>query len=127
MVRRRVQRIDRPVSLLDIFPTFAAAAGADVPPPSREGQDLLAIAAGKSEREFVYSQFSEGNTGLYMIAGRNHKYIYSAADQKEWLFDLRIDPGETKSFAGSPRYDGCLRDLRSRLIGASRSMAMSGQ
>ena len=111
------QRIDRPVSLLDIFPTFAAAAGADVPPPSKEGQDLLAIAAGKSEREFVYSQFSEGNTGLYMIAGRDHKYIYSAADQKEWLFDLRIDPGETKSFAGNPRYDGCLRDLRSRLIG----------
>ena len=110
------ERIDTPVSLLDIFPTFATAAGADVSPPSSEGADLLALAAGKSEREYVFSQFSEGNTGLYMIAGRDHKYIYSAADQKEWLFDLRIDPGETKNWADNPRYADRLSALRHRLI-----------
>ena len=108
--------VDRPVSLLDIFPTFAAAAGADDPPPSAEGADLLALAAGDVQREVVYSQYSEGNTGLYMIASRDHKYIYSAADHKEWLFDLRIDPDETMNFAGNPRYQGQLAELRRRII-----------
>ncbi len=108
--------VDTPVSLLDIFPTFAAVAGADDPPPSAEGADLLALAAGDVKREVVYSQYSEGNTGLYMIASRDHKYIYSAADHKEWLFDLRIDPDETKNFAGNPRYQGQLAELRRRII-----------
>ena len=110
------KRIDAPVSLLDLFPTFAAAAGADVPPPSPDGMDLFRIIAGNGEREVVYSQFSEGNTGLYMIAGRDLKYVYSAADQKEWLFDLRIDPRETKNWAGNPRYDKRFRVIRRKLI-----------
>lgn len=110
------QQIDAPVSLLDLFPTFAAAAAADVPPPSPEGMDLLAIAAGDAEREYVYSQFSEGPTGLYMIASRDMKYIYSAADRREWLFDLKIDPQETKSWATNPRYAGRLQDLRHKLV-----------
>ena len=52
-----------------------------------------------------------------MIAGRDLKYIYSAADRKEWLFDLRIDPQETKNWAGNSRYEGQLRAMRDRLIG----------
>ena len=110
------QRVDTPVSLLDIFPTFAAAAGADAPPPSAEGADLLALAAGDSARDTVYSQYSEGATGLYMLAERDFKYIYSAADRKEWLFDLRIDPDETKNFAGNPRYESSLSRLRRKII-----------
>ena len=111
------QRIDTPVSLLDVFPTFAAAAGVDIPRPSPEGANLLDIEAGESEREFVISQVGEGNIGLYMIAGRDLKYIYSAADNKEWLFDLRIDPQETKNWAGNSRYEAELRAMRDRLIG----------
>ena len=112
----RDQRIDTPVSLLDIFPTFAAASAADAAPPSPEGSDLCAIASGEVQREFVYSQFSEGNTGLYMIAGREFKYVYSAADRKEWLFDLRVDPSKTKNWAGNPRYTERLSALRRKLI-----------
>ena len=110
------QRIDAPVSLLDLFPTFASAAGANVPPPSPEGSDLLAIASGDSDREYVYSQFSEGHSGLYMIASRDMKYIYSAADRREWLFNLSIDPQETKNWATNPRYAERLQGLRRKLI-----------
>lgn len=110
------QPIDQAVSLLDIFPTFASATGAEIPAPSPEGTDLFTIAAGDCQRQYVYSQFSEGPTGLYMIASRDHKYIYSAADRKEWLFDLRIDPQETKNWAGNPRYDSKLQELQQRLI-----------
>ena len=51
-----------------------------------------------------------------MIAERDMKYIYSAADRREWLFDLRIDPDETMNFAGNPRYQARLDRLRRRII-----------
>ena len=110
------QRIDAPVSLLDIFPTFAAAAEADEAMPSSEGCALQRIAAGDCPREHVFSQFSDGDTGLYMIASRDLKYVYSAADRAEWLFDLRVDPAETKNWAGNPLFEARLDDMRSRLI-----------
>ena len=110
-------RVDTPVSLLDVFPTFAAAAGLDIARPSPDGANLLDVEAGDTQREFVNSQVGEGNIGLYMIAGRDLKYIYSAADNKEWLFDLRIDPQETKNWAGNSRYERQLREMRDRLIG----------
>ena len=115
-IEARGRQIDQPVSLLDIFPTFAAVAGSGSPPPSPEGRDLFTVAAGACQRDFVYSQYSEGNTGLYMIAGRDWKYIYSAADRKQWLFDLRIDPRETKNWAGNPRYAGILQEMKGALI-----------
>ncbi len=110
------RRIDTPVSLLDIFPTFANAAGAKQAMPSSEGQDLRQIASGEIEREFVHSQFSEKETGLYMIASRDYKYVYSTADRTEWLFDLKKDPNETKNWAGNPRYTYIVDQLRKTLI-----------
>lgn len=110
------KRIDTPVSLLDIFPTFASAAGADNINPSHEGKDLYQIANGTAKREFVYSQFSEKETGLYMIASRNFKYIYSSADKKEWLFDLKKDPNETKNWAGNPRYKDIRNEFHHKII-----------
>ena len=115
MNRSRV--IDKPVSLLDVFPTFAAAAGVDIAMPSPEGANLSELADGAVEREHVYSQVGEGNIGLYMVVSRDLKYIYSAADKQEWLFDLRIDPQETKNWAGNSRYDERLRVMREGLIG----------
>ncbi len=109
-------RVDTPVSLLDLFPTFAATAGIDEATPSREGQNLIEIAAGDSDRDVVFSQFSEGPTGLYMVAGQDLKYIYSAADKREWLIDLQVDPHETKDWSGNPRYAGRLRAMRRELI-----------
>ena len=110
------KRVDTPVSLLDLFPTFAYVAGVKQKLPSSEGTNLQQIATGKIDREFVYSQFSEKESGLYMIVSRDYKYIYSAADRKEWLFDLKKDVNETKNWAGNPRYDVILDRLRCKLI-----------
>jgi len=107
---------DTPVSLLDLFPTFAGAAGVEYATPSREGRDLRQIAQRQTDREYVFSQFSEGATGLYMIASRDYKYIYSAADRKEWLYDLAKDPAETKNWIGNPRYQTIEATMRQSLI-----------
>lgn len=107
---------DTPVTLLDLFPTFVSISGNDNIHPSPEGRNLRDIAKGNNDRDYVYSQFSEDATGLYMIASRDFKYVYSAADRKSWLFDLQKDPGESKNWSGNPRYEAIENKFRHILI-----------
>ena len=53
---------------------------------------------------------------MYMLLTREYKYIYSAADRKEWLF--RRAPGrlDERSVAGNPGYGTVLNTYRERLI-----------
>lgn len=109
-------RCDTPTTLLDLWPTCLAAAGDAESAVSPEGQNLADIAADTSSRDTVCSQFSEKAKGVYMAATRNLKYVYSAPDNREWLFDLARDPMESHDFAGNPRYDARKRSLKQKLI-----------
>lgn len=73
---------NEPASLCDIAPTVLSYAGIDYDKAEFDGEDLLC----KHGREFVFSQYSNGDTGLYMIASATDKLIYSAADRKYWYF-----------------------------------------
>ena len=44
------------------------------------------------------------------------KYIFHAHDGTEQLFDLAVDPGETRDLSGDVRYAALLRQWRSRLV-----------
>lgn len=70
-------------SLLDLMPTILNYAGIPLP-QELDGQNLFCA---NNTREFVYSQYSSGTTGLYMIVSNNDKLIYSAADQRYWYFE----------------------------------------
>lgn len=111
-------QIDTPVSLVDLAPTFLETAGVDPAPLHMDGQSLV-----KREAGYVYSIFScyqevrNGSAktipemfrnnlqlfkevcGNYMITDGEWKYIYSAPDHKEFLFDLVHDQ-ETRNRAG---------------------------
>lgn len=104
------RRISEPTSNLDLFPTFTGLAG-DTQSPHPEGQDLRTVADGSSERTFVFSQFGQEKTGLYLITDGTWKYTYSAADQKEWLYNLELDPKESRNLA----YNGFYLDQVERL------------
>ena len=108
-------RCDTPTTLLDIWPTCLALAK-DTEYATPEGQDLAAVAANESNREAVFSQYSHGAKGLYSVVTRDLKYIYSAADNKVWLFDLLRDPLETHNFAGNPVYQDRQQALKTLLI-----------
>lgn len=99
---RAGSRCDLPVSLVDILPTLASAAGIDTSGIQTDGIDLALTAADKTDREYVFSQFNDAGYGLYMAAGRYEKYIYSASDDKSLYFDRRIDELESKNLAGLP-------------------------
>jgi len=91
---------DEVTSLVDVAPTVLAATGADVGSMPLDGVDLAEVASGTSRREYVFSQFQTAGTALYMVAGRRWKYFYSAADNREFLFDRVTDPLETRNKVG---------------------------
>jgi choline-sulfatase len=88
---------DSPASLVDIMPTMLAAAG--IESPALDGADLKAVSEGTADREHVFSQWGKGRNAIYLIATRDWKYIYSAGEEKEILFDRQRDPLESRNAA----------------------------
>ena len=70
-------------SLVDLVPTILNYAGLPLP-KDLDGQDLFTE---NNTREIVYSQFGNGNMGLYMAASDHDKLVYSAMDHRFWYFD----------------------------------------
>ncbi len=97
-------RCDTPATLLDLFPTFTSIANSRERPPSPEGLPLANLLEKTAEDRIVFSQFSQNGLGLYMAANARWKYIYSAADDKEWLFNLENDPQELDNKSGDPEF-----------------------
>lgn len=90
----------RPVSLVDLMPAVTAAAGCHTAGVEMDGVDLSSVASGESSREYVFSQFAHAGRAIYMAVGNDWKYVYSAGDDREFLFDRRTDPQDTRNLAG---------------------------
>jgi hypothetical protein len=64
----------------------------------------------------VYSQFQRGAFGIHMAVSEGWKYIYSAYEDREFLFDRSQDPHETVNCAASSFRQAELQHMRTRLI-----------
>lgn len=112
---------EHPVSLLDLMPTCLSAAGVHDPYGGDYGDDLLAIVQGEVKRAVTYSQFQQGRAGQYMAVTRESKYVYSAPDDHEWLFNLVTDPEETRNCADDVMFAEQTTAMRRALIDRFRS------
>jgi arylsulfatase A-like enzyme len=90
-----------PVSLVDILPTFVDIAGAKIDNNEFDGQSLIAIQNDETDRKYVYSQYDQKESAIYMITSEKWKYIYSAGDDKELLFDKINDTTELFNLANT--------------------------
>lgn len=123
-----------PVSLVDLYPTFLKAAGLGSEGITLDGKDLQT-----GKHDYVYSVFScyqeakrgsiknipedlkkdeavfKARCGNYMITDGEWKYIYSAPDGKEFLFDEVYDT-ETRNKAGVPACRKQQERLKKQLI-----------
>jgi arylsulfatase len=107
---------DKPASLVDVLPTVAKFANCDISEVELDGVDLADLANGKSDRKYVFSQFSSEEKGIYMIVSREWKYFYSAADGKEYLFDRINDPRESDNKACKKAYNEISSELKQSLL-----------
>ncbi len=103
---------ENPSSLLDLFPTFVEAAGCKRI-GQREGVSLQKLKGRRYRDRAIFSQFSQNRLGLYMAVRANLKYIYSAADDKEWLY---CDRNESINLAVDPKFASLIEPMRQECI-----------
>lgn len=100
--------IDEPATMMDLFPTIAAAAGIALPDRIYDGFDLAPLLAGEGPRDrsgapfsFIYYRLDNLTPGAYREGRWKYKAAvvgqeapYAVYDHGELLFDLDADPGE---------------------------------
>lgn len=107
-------RCDTPASLIDVAPTFLQAAGTGL--DGLDGVALGDLAAGRSNRQAVFSQHGRGDIGEYAICTKAWKYFWSAADQQAFLYDKTRDPLEHERCGDRPFWNKDADRLRGDLI-----------
>jgi len=134
--------VSQPTSLVDLAPTFLAAAGAQITSHELDGVDLANVAADGCDREFVFSQLSIDRTPFhrsvtvdsdpsntsysddewraryssYMAVSETAKYVYSAADDREFYINRVRDPHETRNRAGVQFHAGAKEHAKRALL-----------
>ena len=115
------KQVSQPVSLVDLATTFLDAAETKFETHETDGENLIAVADNNVEREYVYSQYSSKGSAIYMAVSERWKYIYSANDRREFLFDRVNDPDELRNRAGVGYLDDICSAMKSNLISFLRS------
>ncbi len=95
-------RVDRPVSLVDLYPTLMDMAGLPHP-PGLDGQSLLSEVRGQRPeglRDWAFAECHDTTscTGSFMLRRGDWKYIVFAG-MSPLLFDLAEDPHEVRNLA----------------------------
>ena len=70
-------------SLVDVAPTLLSLAGIDYDAGEFDGINLF----GGAQHQEVYSQYSTGKTGTYMVAAKQDKLVYSGPCDQYFYFD----------------------------------------
>ncbi len=115
--------------------TILSYAGAEQP-ESMRGISLAEFAVGgnvSKEREFVVAEtmFASGNRSLglegRMIRTNKYKYcIYDVGQQREQLFDMEADPGETNNLVVDEKFNDELNRHRTLITDWARQTSDSG-
>lgn len=111
---------DTPVSLVDVMPTVLAAANAQV--NGLDGVNLSDVAQMRADRAIVFGHYQGAEAGIYAAISKKWKYMWSAPDQKEFLFDRIKDPNETRNCAYNIVNQSAVEYMRSVLQDHIRTM-----
>ncbi|MGQ7843528.1 choline-sulfatase [Granulosicoccus sp. 3-233] len=109
-------RIDTPVSTIDVCPTLAELAGADMQSvsPWTEGRSLVGVAQGNVERGPVAIEYAAEASYAPVVALRDSKYKYVRCSlDPDQLFDLDYDPHELVNLAQDPEHADAMQRLSS--------------
>lgn len=110
-----------PVLLEDIMPTVLDISNAPIP-QSVEGRSLMPmLESGESSdwREYLHGEHSacyDKSTAMQYLTDGKEKYVWFTATGEEQLFDLSIDPDETRDLAKDPASSDRLELWRDRMV-----------
>jgi arylsulfatase A-like enzyme len=110
---------DAMVTLIDLMPTLAEAAGLSLPGPV-DGRSLMPFLRGETVEDWpddVYIQYNGEGICLYSIRAvrsRRNKYVYYPYHRDE-LYDLSADPWEMHNLIDDPAAASDLADMRARM------------
>ena len=109
---------DTPVTLVDGFPTFLHALGAEPGPQDANlpGASLLDVARGSLPQRTILSEYHAAGaiTASYMIRHGNYKYVHYVG-MPPMLFDLLADPGERNDLGRNPGFKAVRDECESLL------------
>ncbi len=87
--------VDTPVAHIDLLPTLAAAAGADLPSDRAiDGQNILPAATGEGSIERPNDAIYWSSGSYRVVRAGDWKLQLDGLQDKAWLFDLNADPTE---------------------------------
>lgn len=92
----------QPASSLDLLPTIAALTVAAPPPVTLDGKDLSAVLA-RSAAPPPHGQLNWVYGNSWAIREANWKVLGNVKDDSVALYDLNLDPGESRNVAGANR------------------------
>ena len=101
---------DRPVNLLDIYPTLASLTGCEPPENQLEGNDLSVLMRNPQaswDKTSVTTYFYRN----YSIRSDRYRYI-TYSDGTEELYDHKKDKWEWDNLAGDPEYAHIIKEMR---------------
>jgi len=111
------ERVDAPVSLVDVVPTIADVVDA----PSDEawsGESLVPLLEGDSgEDRIAFSEYHAhgARNGMFMVRRGDYKYVYYPSNPPQ-LFDLANDPHELTNLADVGKYADIRNELHEVLL-----------
>jgi choline-sulfatase len=112
------QRIDTPVSTIDLTPTLCDLAGISMAEvvPWTDGESLLPLTNGTPRTSPVAMEYAAEGTITPMVALRQGawKFIHCPADP-DLLYDLASDPDETTNLVTDPRAADILAYFRTEV------------
>jgi choline-sulfatase len=113
---RAGMRVSSLVSLVDLLPTFAEAAGVAVETPL-DGKSLIPLLDGREDgaaREVIGEYGGEATIEPIRMVRRDHYKYIAVNGYPPQLYDLKKDPDETVNVAGQAAYAAVERELRAR-------------
>jgi choline-sulfatase len=105
--------------LVDVFPSILEAVGARPVPEDRNlpGRSLWALSREDAQPRTAFSEYHAifSPSGIFMIRTARYKYVHYVGYPSQ-LFDLAVDPEETRDLAADPAHADvratCERELR---------------